>query len=86
MVKLTSRSRVRLDTSSTVYSLQGFVLKFDDLASIQPYLDELDKVENLEEVRFGGNTLGVEACEGVAKVLLTKKSLKVRRPSLCVLS
>ncbi|GAA5944748.1 GTPase-activating protein RNA1 [Sporobolomyces koalae] len=65
------------DTSSTVYSLQGLVLKFDTLESIQPYLDQLATVENLEEVRFGGNTLGVEACQGVAKVLESKKSLKI---------
>ncbi|GAA5919653.1 hypothetical protein JCM1841_005209 [Sporobolomyces salmonicolor] len=65
------------DTSSTVYSLHGLVLKFDTLADIQPYLDQLDAVEDLQEVRFGGNTLGVEACEGVAKVIEKKKGLRI---------
>lgn len=73
-----SGSPLSLDTSSTVYSLQGLVLKFDTLESIQPYLDQLEQVPDLREVRFGGNTLGVEACEGVAKVLENKKSLQVR--------
>lgn len=65
------------DTTDTVYSLHGSVLKFDDLASIQPYLDQLEAVSDLQEVRFGGNTLGVEACKGVADALATKKNLRV---------
>ncbi|GAA5829592.1 hypothetical protein JCM5353_006801 [Sporobolomyces roseus] len=65
------------DTSSTVYSLQGLVLKFDTLESIQPYLDQLEQVQDLQEVRFGGNTLGVDACQGVAKVIEKKKGLKI---------
>ncbi|GAA6024238.1 hypothetical protein JCM11491_002516 [Sporobolomyces phaffii] len=69
--------KVHPDSSSTVYSLEGFVLKFDTLESIQPYLDQLDKLDQLEQVRFGGNTLGVDACIGVAKSLENKKSLKV---------
>ncbi|GAA5839783.1 hypothetical protein JCM3766R1_004613 [Sporobolomyces carnicolor] len=72
-----SQPKVHPDTSSTVYSLQGLVLKFDTLESIQPYLDQLEQVPDLREVRFGGNTLGVEACEGVAKVLENKKSLQI---------
>ena len=68
---------VQIDTSSTVYSLQGLVLKFDTLESIQPYLDQLEQVQDLQEVRFGGNTLGVEACQGVARVIEKKKGLKV---------
>lgn len=65
------------DTTDTVYSLHGSVLKFDDLASISPYLAQLEAVRELEEVRFGGNTLGVDACKGVADALATKKQLKV---------
>lgn len=65
------------DTSDTVYSLHGSVLKFDDLPSIQPYLTQLDEVADLQEVRFGGNTLGVDACKGVADALAEKKNLKV---------
>lgn len=71
--------RLSADTSDTVYSLHGSVLKFDDLASIEPYLKQLEAVPSLEEVRFGGNTLGVDACKGVADALSTKKDLKVRR-------
>lgn len=52
-------------------------LKFDTLLSIQPYLDQLELVKELKEVRFGGNTLGIEACAGVAHALSTQKSLQV---------
>ena len=68
---------VAADTSDTVYSLHGSVLKFDDLPSIQPYLTQLDEVKDLQEVRFGGNTRGVDACKGVADALAEKKNLKV---------
>jgi hypothetical protein len=34
----------------------------------------------VHEVRFGGNTLGIEACEGVAKELEDKRELRVSRP------
>ena len=55
------------------------MLKFDTRESIQPYIEQLNAIENLEEVRFGGNTLGVDACAAVGEALSTKKSLKVRR-------
>lgn len=53
------------------------MLKFDTAESIQPYIEQLNAIENLEEVRFGGNTLGVDACAAVGEALSTKKSLKV---------
>ncbi|GAA6003317.1 hypothetical protein JCM10207_001859 [Rhodosporidiobolus poonsookiae] len=64
-------------TDSTLYSLVGKQLKLDSLADIQPYLDQIEAVPDLEEVRFGGNTLGVEACEGLAKVLEGKRKLRI---------
>ncbi|KAL8284096.1 hypothetical protein RQP46_004845 [Phenoliferia psychrophenolica] len=64
-------------TSDTILSLEGLTLKFDSLASIQPYLDQLHQVASLEEVRFGGNTLGIDACAGVGDALSTKHGLKV---------
>ncbi|KAM0756441.1 putative Ran GTPase activator [Meredithblackwellia eburnea MCA 4105] len=62
------------DSSSTVLSLQGLTLKFDSLDQIKPYLEQLP--EHVEEVRFGGNTLGIDACKGVGDALSTKTSLK----------
>ena len=74
------------DTTESVFSLQGSTLKFDTLASIEPFLLQIDAVPQLEEIRLSGNTLGVEACAGVGKLLATKQSLKVRRPSRFPLS
>ncbi|KAM0792138.1 hypothetical protein ACM66B_004837 [Microbotryomycetes sp. NB124-2] len=64
-------------TNSRVFSLEGRVLKFDTRESIEPHLKELNDVSELEEVRFGGNTLGVEACSAVADALVSKSQLKV---------
>lgn len=62
-----------------MFSIQANSLKFDTLASIQPYLDQLDEIKELEEIRLSGNTLGIEACAGVAASLESKKQLKVSR-------
>ena len=64
--------------SSHLFSLQGRALKLDTLESIEPYLEELHEVVELEEVRLDGNTLGVEACAGLASALSTKSTLRVR--------
>ncbi|KAK4705153.1 Ran GTPase-activating protein 1, partial [Phenoliferia sp. Uapishka_3] len=62
---------------ANVLSIEGLALKFDTLDSIQPYIDQLHRVETLHEVRFGGNTLGIQACAGVGEALSTKHHLKV---------
>jgi Ran GTPase-activating protein 1 len=65
--------------ASRVYTLGGEKrgLKLDAEADIAPYLAELEAIDQLEEIHLGGNTLGVEACRALARVLETKKSLKV---------
>ncbi|KAJ1775282.1 Ran GAP Rna1 [Coemansia sp. RSA 2523] len=60
-----------------IYSLEGKGLKLTTAEDIEPYLAELRNVENLEEVRLNGNTLGAEASKALASVLKTKKTLKV---------
>lgn len=59
------------------YSLPGKALRLDTKDDIQPYLDEISKLEELQEIHVGGHTLGVEACRALADVLKEKKSLKV---------
>jgi len=54
-------------------------LKANTAADLEPYLSELKQLEDVEEVHFGANSLGVEACEAIAEVLKTKKSLKVSK-------
>lgn len=65
-----------------IFSLQGQGLKLNSREDIQPHLKGLDAIEDLEEVHFGGNTLGVEACIALGEVLKKKTKLKVRVKSM----
>ncbi|KAJ4402942.1 Ran GAP Rna1 [Didymella pomorum] len=62
---------------SKLFSLEGKGLKLTTAEDIEPHIQALKENNDVEEVRFLGNTLGIEACEALAKVLETKKSLKV---------
>lgn len=88
LFQVSSRLLIRSDSSfdqlgpalaatATVFSLHGKGLKFDSVVSIQEHIDELNGTVELEEIRLGGNTLGVEACAAVAQALSTKPGLKV---------
>ena len=61
------------------FSILGKNIKANTAADLEPYLSELKAMDDVEEVHFGGNSLGVEACEAIAAVLKEKKSLKVSR-------
>ncbi|KAF2025816.1 ran GTPase activating protein 1 [Setomelanomma holmii] len=62
---------------SKVFSIEGKGLKLTTAEDIEPHMQDLKNNSQVEEVRFLGNTLGVQASEALAKVLETKKSLKV---------
>jgi Ran GTPase-activating protein 1 len=62
---------------SRIFSIAGRGLKLNTRADIEPHLQTLRSTKGVEEVHFGGNTLGVEACESLAEVLVDLKSLKV---------
>lgn len=64
-------------SSAKVFSLEGKGLRLDTAAEVEPHIKELRDNNNVEEIRLGGNTLGIEACEALAKVLETKKTLQV---------
>ena len=64
-------------SSSKVFSILGKNLKANSAEDLEPYLTELRGREDVEEVHFGANSLGVEACLAIAEVLKEKKSLKV---------
>ncbi|KAI9876801.1 MAG: hypothetical protein M1830_005675 [Pleopsidium flavum] len=64
-------------SSAKVFSLEGKGLKLDIAADAEPHIKALRDNSAIEEVRLGGNTLGVEACEALAQVLKTKKSLQI---------
>lgn len=64
-------------SESKVFSLEGKSLKLDTAEDIEPHIKALKENEDVEEVRFLGNTLGIGASEALAKVLETKKKLQV---------
>ena len=61
-----------------MFSIQGRGLKLGSRVDKEPHLKELRATKDVEEVHFGGNTLGIEACEALAEVLRDLKSLKAR--------
>lgn len=69
-------------STDKVFSLEGRGLKLTTAEDIEPHIKALKENNNVEEVRFLGNTLGVEASEALAKILETKKDLKVCPPFL----
>lgn len=64
-------------TSKKVFSLEGKGLKLDTAADVGPHIEALRAMQDVEEVRLLGNTLGVEACKVLGEVLQTKKTLQV---------
>ncbi|PWN91769.1 RNI-like protein [Acaromyces ingoldii] len=64
-------------SESRSYSLHGRNLKLTTRQEAQPYVDELEQVQDLEEIHLGGNTLGIEACQAFGEILSKKKTLKV---------
>ncbi|GLB38223.1 putative RNI-like protein [Lyophyllum shimeji] len=63
-------------TSSRILSLSGKGLKLDSRADIEPYLKPVDPTV-IEEIHFGGNTLGVEASQALAQFLEKTTVLKI---------
>ncbi len=68
-----------------IFSLEGKVLKLDTAADLEAHIAPLRAMDDVEEVRILGNTLGVEACKLLGEILATKKSLKVGSSSLVLL-
>ena len=60
-----------------IFSLMGKALKLDTAEDVAAHIGPLRAMDNVEEVRILGNTLGIEACKRLGEVLATKKSLKV---------
>lgn len=63
--------------TSKVFSLEGKGLKLDTAEDIDAHIKDLKANDEVEEVRFLGNTLGIGASETLAKVLESKKKLQV---------
>ena len=59
-----------------VFSLHGRGLSLNTRQDVEPLLVNVDP-ELVEEVHFGGNTIGIEAAEAIADFLKKTKVLKV---------
>ncbi|TDL28251.1 Ran GTPase activator [Rickenella mellea] len=66
-----------MSNTSRSFSIHGQGLKLHSRADIEPHLECLKSMKDVEEVHFGGNSLGVEACQAVAEVLDGLHNLKV---------
>jgi Ran GTPase-activating protein 1 len=60
-----------------ILSLHGKCLKLDTRAEIEHHLTGVDPTI-LEEIHFGGNTIGVDASLALAEFLQKTKVLRVR--------
>jgi hypothetical protein len=68
--------------SSKIFSLEGKGLKLDTAADLEPHIAALRAMNDVEEVRILGNTLGVGACKLLGEVLAAKKTLRVSSPRI----
>jgi hypothetical protein len=78
------KTKERNSIMTTVFSLEGKTLKLNTAEDVAPYVKELDAIENLEEIRLSGNTLGVEASKAIAAALKKKDSIKVLTCLVCM--
>ena len=59
------------------FSLEGKGLKLSTEEDIEPHIVALKAMDDVEEVKLLGNTLGVGACKRLGHVLSSKQNLKV---------
>lgn len=70
-----------MSSNPKIFSLQGKGLKLNTRADIAPLLQDIDPAI-IEEIHFGGNTIGVEASLALAEFLEKAKALKVSKVAL----
>ncbi|EPS38586.1 hypothetical protein H072_7702 [Dactylellina haptotyla CBS 200.50] len=61
---------------ATTFSLEGKALKLTSRADIEPHLKDLPPNSDVEEFILQGNTIGIEASEALAEVLVSQSKLK----------
>lgn len=67
----------KMDSNPRILTLHGLGLKLNTRADLEPHLQRVDP-EALEEIHFGGNTIGVEAAQALGEFLQKTQKLKVR--------
>lgn len=60
-----------------IFTIHGKSLKLNTRADIEPHLKDVDPTL-IEEIHFGGNTLGVDASTALAEFLSKATNIKVR--------
>ncbi|KAL2219293.1 ran GTPase activating protein 1 [Thermoascus aurantiacus ATCC 26904] len=60
-----------------VFSLEGKGLKLDTAEDVEAHIKPLLESNDFTEIRLGGNTFGVSACERLAPALSAQKNLEV---------
>ena len=68
-----------MSLSKSLFSLSGQSLKLDTAEQTEPHLKPLVASDTVTEIHLGGNTLGVPACETLASVLRTKRTLQTAK-------
>lgn len=62
---------------NTVFSIEGKGLKLNTAEDVQPFVDTIVQMDDLQEIRMSGNTIGVEAGKALASALQSRKNIKV---------
>ena len=68
-----------MSSPQNIFSLSGQSLKLDTAEHIEPHLKPLIASDTVTEIHLGGNTLGAPACETLASVLKTKRTLQTAK-------
>lgn len=66
--------------SPRILSLDGRGLKLNTRQDLEPWLKDVNP-SIIEEIHFGGNTIGVEASQALAEFLDKATAIKVRMPA-----
>ncbi|KAJ1673718.1 Ran GAP Rna1 [Spiromyces aspiralis] len=64
-------------SDSRIFSIEGRGLTLTTAEDIKEWIEAIHNVQDLEEIRLNGNTIGVEAAEALAQVLNSKPTLRV---------
>jgi len=67
--------------AAVVFSIEGRGLKLDAASDVQPFVEELEKLENVTDIRLSGNTFNVEAATALAAAIAKHRTIQVRRRS-----
>ena len=68
-----------MSTTNNIFSLSGQSLRLDTAEHIESHLKPLVASDTVTEIHLGGNTLGAPACETLASVLKTKRTLQTAK-------